>query len=366
MRARPKILFLTRKWPPAIGGMEVYARALVRELETRADVDLRALPGRSDGKRPSAFAMLVFGIATAIDIILKGTDADIVHGGDLAMWPLVFIATLRRRGIRAVLSAHGSDISLGFKRGIAAKLYAYYLKLGVFLLPAAAVLANSRATARLCRQCGFANVRVVPLATDVAEEDVPPPEPYILFVGRLIPQKGCAWFIRNVLPLIDERLHLAVAAIVWDEDEEAALKHPRVRFHGPAFGEALRNLRARATAVIVPNLDMGIESFEGFGLTATEGAADGGVVLASDLHGVADAVRHGATGFLLQAGDAQGWAAKIHEVAAWTGGERRSFIENSRAAVARIYSWPRVAEETLDAYRQTGEQPLAAPAVSKS
>lgn len=345
-----KILFLTRKWPPAIGGMEAYCRELVRELQSRADVDLRVLPGRGDGKRPSALAMIAFGFSTAFDLLLKGTNADVVHGGDLAMWPLVFIAVLRRRAIRPVLSAHGSDISLAFKSGVRAKLYALYLKVGVLLLPQAIVLANSRATANLARRCGFGDVRVVPLATTLADTGAGEPEPYILFVARLIPQKGCGWFIRNVLPLIDSNLRLEVAGIVWNEDEKSALDHPRVTFHGPVFAEPLRNLRARATAIIVPNLDEGIESFEGFGLTAVEGAADGGVVLASDLHGISDAVRDSLTGFLLPAGDARTWAAKIHEISEWSVAERRAFIENSRAAVSRIYSWQRVADETMIAY----------------
>ena len=366
MRTRLKILFLTRKWPPAVGGMEAYSRDLARALEAHACVDLRALPGKANGKRPSAFAMIVFGVATAFDILLKGTDADVAHGADLAIWPLVFIATLRRRSVRPVLSAHGSDIALSFKRGLRAALYRLYLKLGVFLLPSVIVLANSRATADLCARRGFAHVRIVHLATLAADDECLAPEPFILFVGRLIPQKGCGWFIREVLPLLDERLRFAVAGIAWDEEEEAALSHPRVRFHGPVFGAALRDLRARATAIVVPNLDLGLESFEGFGLTATEGAADGGVVLACDLHGIADAVRHGTTGFLMQAGDAAAWAAKIHEIAAWSQDERKAFIAASRAAVARIYSWPRVADETLAAYRAGGERSLAAPAVSKS
>jgi phosphatidyl-myo-inositol dimannoside synthase len=356
--ARMKILFLTRKWPPAVGGMEVYCRELVRELQSRADVDLRALPGRGDGKRPSAFAMIAFGLSTAFDILLKGTKADVVHGGDLAMWPLVFVASLRRRAIRPLLSAHGSDIALAHRHGFRAKLYAFYLKLGVWLLPHATVLANSRATAKLVRRCGFADVRVVPLATICTQAAPEAPEPYILFIGRLIRRKGCAWFIREVLPLLDSGLRLVVAGVEWDFDESRALQNPRVEFRGAVFGNELAALRARATAIVVPNLAMGMEGFEGFGLTAVEGAADGGVVIAAQIDGIADAVRDGLTGFLLPAGDAPRWAAKIREISAWTQTARRAFIEASQAAAARIYSWPRVADETMRAY--ASEQPAEA------
>ena len=38
-----RVLFLTRKWPPAIGGMEVYSMELSEELSHRVDLTVRSL-----------------------------------------------------------------------------------------------------------------------------------------------------------------------------------------------------------------------------------------------------------------------------------------------------------------------------------
>src|SRR5690606_10595555 len=57
-----RVLFVTRKWPPAVGGMEVYCRELVNELDERVALDLEALPGRSDGQPPSTLALVGFGV----------------------------------------------------------------------------------------------------------------------------------------------------------------------------------------------------------------------------------------------------------------------------------------------------------------
>lgn len=350
--ARTRVLFLTRKWPPAIGGMEVYCRELVSELRKRADVDLRALPGRADGRPPSLPALARFGFATAWALLWRRTRADVVHGGDMTMWPLVWLAVRRSPGERPVLSAHGTDIALAHRSGLAAGLYCFYLRLGAFLLPSVTILANSRATARLCEASGFRSVRVVPLATHLRGHVLAAPEPYVLFTGRLMRQKGCAWFIDHVLPLLDPALTLVVAGVVWDETETRALRHPRVTFRGPVYGEELARLRAGATAVVVPNLVMGRNSFEGFGLSAVEGAADGAVVLASDVYGVSDAVRDGETGFLLPPGDAERWAEKIAEVAGWTAERREAFVDRARAVTGQVYSWPRVANETVEGYRE--------------
>lgn len=352
-----KVLFLTRKWPPAVGGMEIYCRELTRELQSRIPLELRPLPGRADGRPPSVPALLFYAIATAFDLLRRGPRAEIVHGGDLAVWPLVWLARLRDRDTRTVLSAHGTDIALAHRTGAVARLYRLYVQCAVRALPAVTVLANSGATARLCETSGFRDVRIVTLATRMGESAPVAPEPYVLFAGRLMRQKGCAWFIDQVLPLLDPALTLVVAGVIWDSEEGLALRHPRVTFRGPAFGSELARLRANATAIIVPNLVLGTDSFEGFGLTAVEGAADGGVVLAARVYGLADAVRDGETGFLLPSGDAGAWAAKINAVARWSAAERAAFVERARAGIARDYCWERVADETLDAYRQSDEGP---------
>ena len=43
---RPSVLFLTRKWPPAVGGMEPYSAELIGELrKIPLEVELINLPG---------------------------------------------------------------------------------------------------------------------------------------------------------------------------------------------------------------------------------------------------------------------------------------------------------------------------------
>jgi glycosyltransferase involved in cell wall biosynthesis len=112
------------------------------------------------------------------------------------------------------------------------------------------------------------------------------------------------------------------------------------------YGDDLARLRARALAVVVPNLPRET-AFEGFGLVALEGAADGGVVLAAETDGLPAAVVDGETGFLLPAGDAEAWARKIREVESWDADQRAVFVARARQRVATDFTWRRVADETL-------------------
>jgi glycosyltransferase involved in cell wall biosynthesis len=350
--ARPCVVFVTRKWPPAMGGMETYSVKLADRLARRCEVRVMALPGRADGAPPQAPALAGFGLRTALALLLARRPAEVLHVGDMASWGVALAARLRGGPRRIVLSAHGTDVGYPARGGWKARLYGAYLRAGARLLPGASVIANSQATAEVTRRFGFADVRVVPLATDMAPACAPPePGREILFAGRLVPLKGCRWFVETVLPRLPEEIGLAVAGTVWDADEARALSAPRVRHLGTLAPEALAEAHAAALCTVVPNVAVGTGEFEGFGLAATEAAAAGGVVLAADRDGLREAVIDGRTGFLLPSGRPEAWAAKILEIRSWSPARRAAFVRGATALSARVYFWDRVGEDTLSVYR---------------
>ncbi len=351
--SRPKVIFLTRKWRPAVGGMETYCHEITSELKKLVSMAIVWLPGDRDHSRPSFWAHIVFALKSAEFLLREAPNFDVLHIADLATWPLAIIGRLRNRRILVVLSAHGMDIAFAFRRGFLPRLYRVYLKLGIHILPTPRVIANSRATKQLCRRIGFDNVSVITLGARIhASGDCQPPEAYILFVGRLSTRKGCRWFIEKVLPLLSADMGLKIAATQWDDFEIPDEANPRIDYLGPVFGADLVNLRAQATAVVVPNIWSGPEHYEGFGLTAVEGVSDGGVVIASRVDGLNDAVIDNETGFLLPAGNAPVWANKINEIAGWTIDQRHAFITNALEVIDEQFSWIRTAEKTMKIYDQ--------------
>jgi glycosyltransferase involved in cell wall biosynthesis len=344
-RRRPILRFISRKWPPAVGGMETYSIRLTEALSAMHEVETIVLPGRPDGSSPKPIALLGFGL-TVMFRLLRSTPADVTHVGDMASWPLALAARFRSRATTIVLSAHGTDVSFPLRGGVVARLYGLYLQIGAQLLPTSKVIANSRATAALAKRYGWTIAATVPLATDMQ----PPPfladqGRNVLFVGRITPRKGCGWFIRNVLPLLPKDITLRVAGTIWDAAEAEALKDKRVEFCGPVYGDALALEYASALCVIVPTRD-----FEGFGLTAAEAAAVGGVVLAANHSGLRDALIDGKTGFHVPVDDADAWATKIMEIRCWSAEQRLRFIVGASSMARSHYSWERVARETLAAY----------------
>lgn len=345
-RPFPRTLFVTRKWAPAVGGMETWSHRLSEELARLGPLEVVALPGRADGRPPSGARLLAF--PSTVLRRFRAARPQVLHLGDMALWPLGLLAGRRTR---VVLSAHGTDVAYHRRRGLKGALYGLYLRLGARLMRRARVIANSRATAAAAAETGWTDAVVVPLATDLrGPGTIPPHDGAILFAGRLVERKGCGWFVREVLPRLPAGTRLKVAGTAWHAEEAAVLAHPQVEHLGALAPHELAQAYARSLCVIVPNIEPASGEFEGFGLVACEAAACGGIVLAARTGGLVEAVRDGETGILLASGDAAAWAAAVREVMQWPDARRAAFADRAGQAARKHYAWPRVARETAAHY----------------
>lgn len=345
-----RIIFVTRKWPPSVGGMETYAIRISEELRKYASVGIYSLSANDYRSVPGAGALIRFGIATAFRMIFRQRRIDHILIGDLATWPIALAAVLRSPRAKVAIAAHGTDVGYACRPTWKGKLYNYYLRLAAATLGRALVIANSGATESRVKNAGFRRTRVIPLAAD---SNNPAPSGKhgnnILFAGRIIPRKGLSWFVTEVLPGLPETIGLDVAGQIVDSAEAAVLTHPRVRHLDALPQDNLKSAYAGALAVVVPNITVPTNEYEGFGLVATEAAASGGIVLAADLDGIKDAVMDRRTGFLLAAENPGIWIAKIIEISTWTDAQRCEFIRSSMETCRQWYSWDRVGRQTYDA-----------------
>ncbi|MBU2936754.1 MULTISPECIES: glycosyltransferase family 4 protein [Pacificibacter] len=348
---KPSMIFVTRKFPPAIGGMETYSARLCDGLKDSYDVTLLACAGRENGAPPSEKTLLTFGWRAFWTILRTQQAPRVLHVGDMATWPLALPAKLKRWPTRIILSAHGTDVSYPLRGGLKGRLYGAYLRLGRRLLSGACVVANSGATAAATRDLGWSDVAVVPLASDLRGTDTAPtPTRSLLFAGRILPLKGLSWFVEHVLPQLPDDITLQVAGTIWDDKEAQCLKHPKVDYLGPVPQTKLIEYYANALAVIIPNIPLQNRTFEGFGLVATEASACGAVTLASASGGLSDAVIEGTTGFLLPPQQAPAWTHKINDIASWSPETRADFVSRSMQTCIAYYNWERVVEETVATY----------------
>lgn len=344
-----RILFVTRKFPPSVGGMEVYAEELFLALERKCNDLTLFKPDPPIIGRPGLLALLRFFINASITVFRNAGKVDVVLFGDAVLTPMAYIAKLRARKVMAVVAAHGNDVYYAQGRKPSSAFYKAMLKW--FARSADLLIANSSDTQRMAASLGFRNTTRIPLATRLrpSSMDSVRRQNSILFAGRLIRCKGLAWFIQEVMPKIDPSVDLLVAGPPWDSPEmDAVLNCPRARYLGSMSREPLAELRATVIACIMPNLPAHLSGQnEGFGLSALESAAVGTPVLASNLGGLAEAVVEDITGFLIEPLDANAFAAKINEIARWSEEDRQQFAIRARQVVAERFTWDRVANDYL-------------------
>ncbi|MBI2868709.1 MAG: glycosyltransferase family 4 protein [Chloroflexi bacterium] len=177
----------------------------------------------------------------------------------------------------------------------------------------------------------------------------------LLFVGRLVERKGIRWFIENVVPRLERSGCVLLIA-------GSGPLSPRLRSAIHAKGlsqtvimlgrvdEATLGLLYNACDLFVmPNIPVAGD-MEGFGLVAVEAASCGLPVVAANLEGIADAVQDGRNGFLVEPGDAAGFADVIKKLLA-DGGLRQSFGARARRFTLETYGWERAAGRYLESFQ---------------
>ncbi|HIE14694.1 TPA: glycosyltransferase family 1 protein [Candidatus Bathyarchaeota archaeon] len=180
---------------------------------------------------------------------------------------------------------------------------------------------------------------------------VKPYEKLVLFVGRLVPQKGVEHLIRAIPEVTKEHpnVKFVIAGEGWSkgylESSVKSLKcQDRVRFLGFIPDDELVELTISADLLVVPS------SYEPFGIVALEGMAAGIPVVASNTGGLSEVIEHDRTGVLVYPRDPHSIAWGIKRVLSDPEYSSR-IIQNAKRKVIEIYSWEAVAEKTLQVYK---------------
>ena len=168
--------FVVRKYPPAVGGMELLSYNVVSRLSARHPVTVIPM-------RAPAWALPWFLISSAARVTLACLRRDIalLHVGDPVLAPLALIARLF--GIPPSITLHGLDVV--YERGV------YPLWRRMFLRGFDAHIAISEATREAALRVHIPAERIHVIGIGV---DVPPEVAHfsardtsiILFVGRLV------------------------------------------------------------------------------------------------------------------------------------------------------------------------------------
>jgi glycosyltransferase involved in cell wall biosynthesis len=176
-----------------------------------------------------------------------------------------------------------------------------------------------------------------------------PEEKLVLFVGRLVYEKG-AHVLINAIPKILSRVNakFVIVGSGYMRDQllnivkSMGLDH-KVMFTGFVDEETLLRLQTCADVSVVPSL------FEPFGIVALEAMAAKSAVVVSDTGGLGEIVEHDVTGAKVYPNNVDSLAWGITEVLT-DDAYRNRLRENAYKRILEKYDWDKIARQTKQIY----------------
>lgn len=249
---------------------------------------------------------------------------DILHSHSLLPQGLVVQQAARKFGIRHVSSSHGNDVFGLRPDGMMGRWKRSVLK------NADAITVNSSSTreAVMALGCRIDKVHQIaaapnrpeldPLVVNKLRERFGKDAKIVLFVGRLIPEKGVYDLVeaaQHVLKSDQSCLFIFAGAGPELSGLKAAVDRAdlgtRIVFPGWIQGDQISSWMSVADLLVVPSREIPGGWKEAQGLVAVEAMGVGTRVVASDCGGLAESVEDGVTGYLTPPGDPLALARRI-------------------------------------------------------
>jgi phosphatidylinositol alpha-mannosyltransferase len=212
------------------------------------------------------------------------------------------------------------------------------------------------------------NYEVIPNGVDLEAAPGLPPSPgngelRLVFVGRSDERKGLPVLLRAFEALAEHVPARLVVIGTRSEDVVRSLANPDSMRSIDAIGvvdsDRLWHELEAADVLCAPSL-----SGESFGMVLTEAFAAGTPVVASDIAGYSDVVRHGIDGVLIPPGDPQRLAEELQRLHLEPA--RRAAMGDAARTGAERFAWPTVVERIETVYQRAVALPVPADPVARA
>ena len=170
---------------------------------------------------------------------------------------------------------------------------------------------------------------------------------YILFLGRLVPEKGIKYLI-EAFKQVDTEKKLVIAGGSSDSSEfenemkELAKEDKRILFTGFVQGQELEELYSNAYVYVLPS------DLEGMPLSLLEAMSYGNCCLVSDIPECVDVVEDKA--IIFQKSDVNSLYTKLVDICC-NSSNVQSFKRTAEEFVCNKYSWNKIVKDTCCLYR---------------
>jgi len=321
---KSRILFITRNYPPKVGGLEEYSYNLIREFESH-EITYKITLSKSIKHLIWFFPYSFF---RALYLIRKYSIQS-VHLCDGLLSPVGLLLKLLT-GSKVTVTIHGLDITYDNP------FYQTFIPWCLSRLDGVVCVSHSTRDECVRRIIPCPNCTVIPNGIRPDQLYLQQPKnglrrklgnliglsldnKKVLFtIGHLVKRKGVAWFVKNVMP----RLEGSYLYVVAGEGPERRTVQEivdrynlqgRVLLLGEVSDEDRKVIYNASDIFIIPNITVPGD-VEGFGIVALEAGSCGVPVVASNIQGLQDSVIHGKTGYLVEEEDVDGFVRRITDM----------------------------------------------------
>lgn len=257
-------------------------------------------------------------------------------------------------GKRCIATIHGLD----HQRAKWGRLASAYIRMGekCAVKFADEIIVLSKGTQEYFQKTYKRKTRIIPNGVNrprirkagiIREQYSLEPDQYLLFLGRLVPEKGIQYLIEAFKELATEK-KLVIAGGSSDTDEyqeklrQMAKEDHRIIFTGFVQGEVLEELYSNAYLYVLPS------DLEGMPLSLLEAMSYGCCCLVSDIEECAAVIEN--KGFTFHKGSAVDLKKKLQNLC-----DEEKMVEECRREasdfICRKYNWDDVVEKTIALYR---------------
>jgi len=356
------ILFITRKHPPSIGGMQKLSQSLTKEVG-------RLTPTSTiywGGSTLFVPFFIVYAFLRSILTVSRKSHVKLIHLSDALLAPLGLALRALLR-VPVVVTVHGLDVT-------------YSNRFYQWLIPKCLrrmdrIICVSSYTRQQCIRRGIppARCEVIPNGVNVVEfvdqytaqgmrniqaraGHMLRGRKVLLTVGRLIERKGVVHFLTDVMPRILAHRRDICYLIIGEGPQRELIETRIASLHledhvallGQVDDDTLRASYHIADLFVMPNIPVQ-NDIEGFGLVALEAAAAGRYVVASKLDGIPEAIVPGQNGILLDPLDSEAFSHTILELLQ-DDEQRVALGSKAREFVRNQYSWDIIGRRYLQVF----------------
>jgi len=359
------LLFITRKYPPSIGGMQEVNVQLYEHLKQKTRVHLAAWGG-SQLWLPLVLPYLFF---KSLWTVILSPDIKVIFLGDALLMPLGYLLKLLSRK-KIVVMAHGLDITWTFP------LYQSMVRSHLKAMDKIVCVSQQTKDECLRRNAQADHVSVIPngivvnghQAQECSLQDTKSLEDslgidlkkskLILSVGRLVERKGFHSFVANIFPKIQAVVSDAVYVIVGKGAFKKQILNTvkdrkmenQVILLDKVSRKMLYSLYSSADVFVMPNIPVEGD-MEGFGIVVLEAGIRGAPVVASAVDGLKDAIKDGENGILVKYNDYEHFAGSVSKLLNDTN-ERNGLVEKTKSYIQKQYSWETISGRYLEEFKQ--------------